>query len=130
VILLAGGKTFWMHTEFSPAVWHSYARNWFLVCSFGRVREGWNFFIVYRNWIFRFTSSGTWCFVVGYVVQTAWPWRWRHYSPSKRWELHTQRHSITSCNTAVLTSRHCISITNASTLLLLFRYSNPGYFST
>ena len=39
--------------------------------------------------------------VVGRVVPdvsswTAWPWRWRHYSPLKHLELLMQRHSLTS----------------------------------
>jgi len=43
-------------------------------------------------------------------IQTAWPWRWRHCHPSKRQELLTEEHCITSqktrmhSNTAVSTS--------------------------
>ena len=60
----------------------------------------------------RCCSSGMWHGVVGHVghnisedcsalvfrvkqsKQTAWPWRWQHCDPLKRWELHI-RHNVT-----------------------------------
>jgi hypothetical protein len=40
----------------------------------------------------------------GYFSLLAWPWRWRHYTPSKCQELHTLWHSVTFQKTWIFSS--------------------------
>ena len=43
-------------------------------------------------------------FLCRYSSWTVWPWRWKHCSCSKCWELPTQQHSITTQETWIFSS--------------------------
>jgi len=38
------------------------------------------------------------------IIIPFWPWRWRHYHFSKRWELFTQQHIVTTQMTWILSN--------------------------
>jgi hypothetical protein len=64
-----------------------------------RLKSSWTMY--HGNWLIITSSEGRYCVhlqnpTVIYTSWTAWPWRRRHYRLSKRQELFTNRHGITS----------------------------------